>query len=187
MSTTMSPTVPHADRPVASARRTIVLTAAGVVVAGAAASILAVVVTSLGVGEGFAPLRPAVYLPFVAVGVIAAIIGWRIIRARAANPARVLRLLVPAVLLASFIPDAILIITRFIPGTTLAAGLSLSAMHVIVAAVAVPLAQWIAPGRARRSYPTISRNEPSNSGWVRRAPNRRSHSPDSRSAARAAT
>jgi len=57
----------------------------------------------------------------------------------------VLRVLVPVVLLLSFIPDAILIITRFIPGTTLVGGLSLSAMHVIVAAVAVPVAQRIAP------------------------------------------
>ena len=145
MTATLAPTAASAARPVASTRRTVALTAAGVVVAGVATSIVALTVTALGIGDGFAPLRPAVYLPFVAIGVIAAVVGWRIIRSRAANPARVLRVLVPVVLIASFIPDMILILTRFIPGTTLVAGLSLSVMHVIVAAVAVPLAQRIAP------------------------------------------
>ncbi|MES1170690.1 MAG: hypothetical protein ABUL47_08385 [Leifsonia sp.] len=140
-----------ASRAAASPPRTVLLTAAGVLVAGAATSIVAFTVTSLGVADGFTPLRPALYLPFVAVGVIATVIGWRIIRARAKNPAAVLRVLVPTVLLLSFVPDAILIATRFIPGTTLIGGLSLSVMHVIVAAVAVPLAQRIAPVGARRT------------------------------------
>jgi len=149
MTTTLSAVKP-ATRASASTRRTILLTAAGVVVAGAATSIVALTVTALGAADGFAPLRPAVYLPFVAVGVIATVVVWRIVRSRATNPGAVLRILVPAVLLASFVPDAILIVTRFIPGTTLVGGLSLSVMHVIVAAVAVPLAQRIAPVGERR-------------------------------------
>jgi len=52
---------------------------------------------------------------------------------------------IPAVLVASFIPDAVLMITRFIPGTTTLGVLSLSTMHLIVAAVAIPIAQLIAP------------------------------------------
>jgi hypothetical protein len=145
MTTALSAGTGTASRTVASPRRTVVLTAAGVVVAGAATSIVALTVTALGAADDFAPLRPAVYLPFVAIGVIATVIGWRIIRAKAANPAAVLRILVPAVLLVSFVPDAFLIATGFIPGTTLVGGLSLSVMHVIVAAVAVPLAQRLAP------------------------------------------
>jgi DNA-binding transcriptional LysR family regulator len=149
MSTTLSAGPVPATRGVASTRRTVALTAAGVVVAGAATSIVALTVTAIGAADGFAPLRPALYLPFVAIGVIATVIGWRIIRSRTENPVAVLRVLVPAVLLVSFVPDAILIVTRFIPGTTLIGGLSLSVMHLIVAAVAVPLAQRIAPVGAR--------------------------------------
>ena len=151
MTTTFIAGAERADRAVASTRRTVLLIAAGIAVAGAATSAVALTVTALGAADDFAPLRPALYLPFVAIGVIAAVIGWRLIRSRAANPVAVLRVLVPVVLLASFIPDAILIVTRFIPGTTLVGGLSLSAMHIIVAAVAVPLAQRIAPvGTPRR-------------------------------------
>ena len=145
MTATLSAGTEPATSHAASTRRTVALTAAGVVVAGAATTIVALTVTALGVADDFAPLRPALYLPFVAIGVIATVIGWRTIRSRTANPAAVLRVLVPAVLVASFVPDAILIVTRFIPGTTLIGGLSLSVMHVIVAAVAVPLAQRIAP------------------------------------------
>ncbi len=145
MATTLSPTASRTARPAASLGRTVALTAAGVVVAGAATSIVALTAGALGVADGFSPLMPAVYLPFVAVGVIAAVVGWRIVRARATHPLRVLRVLVPVVLVASFIPDTVLMITHFIPGTTLIGGLSLSIMHLIVAAVAVPLAQRIAP------------------------------------------
>lgn len=151
MTATLSPAIGSATRPAASTRRTIALTAAGVVVAAAATSIVALTVTAVGAADGFAPLRPAIYLPFVAIGVIATVIGWRIIRSRASNPAAVLRILVPTVLIASFVPDAVLIVRGFIPGTNLVAGLSLSVMHVIVASVAVPLAQRIAPVGARTS------------------------------------
>lgn len=170
MSTTLSAGARPASRIGASPRRTVLLTAAGVAVAGAATSIVAFTVISLGAADGFAPLRPAIYLPFVAIGVIASIVGWRLIRSRAANPAAVLRVLVPAVLLASFIPDVVLIVTGFITGTTLVGGLALSTMHLIVAAVAVPLAQRLAPVGAARASATISRSEPSNSGCDRRAP-----------------
>ena len=143
--TTVTPAPSASVRPTATAGRTVVLLVAGIVIAGLATSIVALIATSLGAADGFAPLMPAVYLPFVAVGIVAAVVGWRIVRSRAAHPAVVLRVLVPVVLVASFIPDAILLITRFIPGTTLLGGLSLSVMHLVVAAVAVPLAQRIAP------------------------------------------
>ena len=149
MVTTLTPAGSASVQPAATTGRTTGRTAAlivaGIIVAGLATTVVALVATALGGAKGFSPLMPAVYLPFVAVGVVAAVIGWRIVRARAAHPFAVLRVLVPVVLVASFIPDTVLIITRFIPGTTLLGGLSLSAMHLIVAAVAVPLAQRIAP------------------------------------------
>jgi hypothetical protein len=141
----VSPASSAAARPAATAGRTVVLVVAGIVIAGLATSVVALIATALGAAKEFSPLMPAVYLPFVAVGIVAAVVGWRIVRSRAAHPAAVLRVLVPVVLIASFIPDTILIVTRFIPGTTLLGGLSLSVMHLIVAAVAVPLAQRIAP------------------------------------------
>jgi hypothetical protein len=143
--TTVTPAPSASTRPTATTGRTVILIIAGVIVAGLATTVVALIATDLGAAQGFAPLMPAVYLPFVAVGVIAAVVGWRIVRARAAHPAAVLRVLVPVVLIASFIPDTILMVTRFIPGTTLLGGLSLSAMHLIVAAIAVPLAQRAAP------------------------------------------
>jgi hypothetical protein len=133
--------------PRASTRRTIILVVVGIVIAGVATSIVALVAAVLGIAPGFAPLKPAVYLPFVAIGMIAAVVGWRIVGTRATHAAAVLRVLVPAALVASFIPDTLLIITRFIPGTTLLGGLSLSLMHVIVAVVAVATAQRVAPVR----------------------------------------
>jgi hypothetical protein len=143
--TTVTPAPSASIRPAATTGRTVVLIIAGIIVGGLATTVVALIATGLGAAQGFAPLMPAVYLPFVGVGVIAAVVGWRIVRARAAHPAAVLRVLVPVVLIASFIPDTILMVTRFIPGTTLLGGLSLSAMHLIVAAVAVPLAQRVAP------------------------------------------
>ncbi len=143
--TTVTPSASVSTPPAATAGRTAILIVAGIVIAGLATTVVALIASALGAAAGFAPLMPAVYLPFVAVGVVAAVVGWRVVRSRVAHPAAVLRVLVPVVLVASFIPDAILLITRFIPGTTLLGGLSLSVMHLIVAAVAVPLAQHIAP------------------------------------------
>ena len=145
MVTTLTPAGSASVRPAATTGRTAVLIVAGIIVAGLATTVVALIATALGAAAGFAPLMPAVYLPFVAGGVIAAVVGWRVVRSRAVHPFAVLRVLVPVVLVASFIPDSILIITRFIPGTTLLGGLSLSVMHLIVAAVAIPLAQRVAP------------------------------------------
>ncbi len=119
--------------------RTVAFVVSGAVVAGLASSAVALIARALGAADGFAPLMPVVYLPFVAVGLVAGVAGWRIVSSKADRPAAVLRVLVPVVL----------IVTRFIPGTTLLGGLSLSTMHLIVAAVAVLVAQRVAPVRPR--------------------------------------
>jgi uncharacterized membrane protein YtjA (UPF0391 family) len=98
-----------------------------------------------GASTTFAALRPAIFAPFVAIGVIAAYLGWSIIRRRTANPAKVLRVLVPVLLVLSFVPDAILLMTGFIPGATLTGVVALAIMHLIVVAVAVPLNLRLAP------------------------------------------
>ena len=126
--------------------RTALLLAAAVAVAGAANTAISVVAVAAG-AQAFAPLTPPVYLAFTVLGVLAGYLGWRLVRARAQRPARVLRILVPVIVVASLLPNVALAATAFIPGTTLTGVIALSLMHLVVAAVAVPVYQRIAPVR----------------------------------------
>jgi hypothetical protein len=119
--------------------------AAGAVIAIGANTIDAFAAIAAGASPSFAPLWPAVYAPFSAVGVVAAFVGWSIIRRRSSRPGAVLRVLVPVLAVLSFVPDAILLATGFIPGASLTAVLALATMHVVVVAVAVPLCLRLAP------------------------------------------
>ena len=73
------------------------------------------------------------YAPLTAVGVVAGAAGWAAIRRFASRPRSVLRVLVPAVVLVSFVPD-LLILTI---GATLTNVAGLMVMHLAVATVAV--------------------------------------------------
>lgn len=128
-----------------SVPRTAVLLAAAVLVAGAANSVIAVSAIAAGASSTYAPLTLPVYLAFTVVGVLAGYAGWRIIRSRAAQPAHVLRVVVPVALVLSWVPDVILAITQFIPGTNLTGALALGLMHAVVVAVAVPVYARVAP------------------------------------------
>lgn len=128
-----------------SVPRTAVLLAAAVVVAGAANSVIAVSAIAAGASSTYAPLTLPVYLAFTVLGVLAGYAGWRVIRSRAAHPARVLRVVVPVALVLSWVPDVILAIVQFIPGTNLTGALALGLMHLVVVAVAVPVYTRIAP------------------------------------------
>lgn len=129
----------------ASVPRTAVLLAAAIAVAALANSVIAFAAVAAGASSAFAPLTPPVLLAFTAVGVLGGYVGWRIIRRLVARPARVLRVLVPVALVLSWVPDVILAIVRFIPGTTLTGVLALALMHAVVVAVAVPVYLRIAP------------------------------------------
>ncbi len=94
--------------------------------------------TLLDVPTEFQQLNPAVYGPLTVLGAIAGAIGWHLVVARSRNATRVLRLLVPTVLLLSLIPDVLLLLTKSQPGTTTAGVLALMLMHLGVAAAAVP-------------------------------------------------
>jgi len=134
------------SKPLTNRRSSTVLTVgAGVIVTIAAATIDAYSAIAAGADASFAPLTPAVYAPFAALGVIAAYIGWTIIRRRASRPARVLRVLVPVLGVLSFVPDVILAMTGFIPGASLTGVVALAIMHVIVIGVAVPVCLRLAP------------------------------------------
>jgi hypothetical protein len=133
------------DAAPARTRRTAVVLAAGVVVAAAATTVIAL--TGQALGAGFPPLQPLVYLPFVVLGLAAATAGWAIVRARASDPARVLRVLVPVLTVLSLVPDVVLAVTGFIPGTTITGAAALMLMHLTVVGVAVPVLARALPVR----------------------------------------
>jgi len=133
------------SRSTSSVPRTAVLLVAAVAVAGAANSIIAAVAVAAGASSSYAPLMLPVYLAFTVAGVVAGYVGWRVIRNRATNAARVLRVVVPVALVLSWAPDVVLAITQFIPGTNLTGALALGLMHAVVVAVAVPVYARIAP------------------------------------------
>jgi len=128
-----------------SVPRTVILLVAAVAVAGIANSIIALVAIAAGASSSYAPLMPPVYLAFTALGVAGGYLGWRIVRRMVDRPARVLRVLVPVVLVLSWVPDVILAIVQFIPGTNLTGALALALMHAVVVAVAVPVYLRVAP------------------------------------------
>ncbi|MGH8922512.1 MAG: DUF6069 family protein [Actinomycetes bacterium] len=109
-----------------------------IVVAVAANTLVALIAGGLGANSGFAPLTPAVYGGFTAVGVIVGWLGWQIVLRRAARPRTVLIVLVPTVTALSMVPDLLLLALRFIPGADTAAVVALMVMHVVVVALAVP-------------------------------------------------
>jgi hypothetical protein len=127
--------------------RTIAILAGGAAVAILANLVIATVAHAVGASAEFSPLLVFVYAPFTLVGLIAAYLGWRIVRQRARHPAAVLRILVPVLTVLSFAPDTILAITGFIPGASLTAVVALGLMHLVVVAVAVPICARLAPVR----------------------------------------
>jgi len=130
--------------PAATTRRTVLTLLAAIAVAIGAAEIIALAALAAG-ATPFPPLMPFVFGPFAAIGILAGYAGWRIVRRLTAQPRRVLRVLVPAVLALSFAPDIMLLTTRFIPGTTTTGAVALMLMHLAVAGVVVPVSQRLAP------------------------------------------
>ena len=135
---------------VASARtvsvpRTALLLLAAVAAAGLANTVIALAAVAAGAPSSYGPLTAPAYLTFTVVGVLVGYLGWRIVRRSAARPVRVLRVLVPVVLVLSWVPDALLAALQFIPGTTLTGAIALALMHAVVVAVAVPVYARIAP------------------------------------------
>ena len=128
-----------------SAVKTVLILAAAAVIAVGANTIVAIAAVAAGASSSFAPLTLVSYAPFTILGLAAASVGWRIVRARSARPRAMLRMLIPALTVLSFIPDAILLMTGFIPGSSAIAVAALATMHVIVVVVAVLANQRVAP------------------------------------------
>lgn len=128
---------------VTTPRRSARLAAAGILVAAAVIAVgvnalIAAVAVANGAPSDYGPLTFPAFTLFTVLGVAAGWVGWMLVTRRARDPKRTLRMLVPLVTLVTFVPDVLLLVFRFIPGTTTVAVIALMLMHVVVVAVAVP-------------------------------------------------
>jgi uncharacterized protein DUF6069 len=124
-----------AIRPRASSLRV----AGGVVAAAVAASVVNAVIAYLGHAAGapsdFHQLQPSSYVFLTVIGVLAGAAGWAAVRRWSRRPGAALRLLAPAVIAVSLVPDLALLFTG-------ASGLgvaTLMVMHLATGAVALPV------------------------------------------------
>jgi uncharacterized protein DUF6069 len=112
---------------------------AAVVVITIAASVANLVIALVAQAAGADPadyrgLQPASYISLTFLGVVAGVLAWIAVRAKADRPALVLRRLVPAVVLVSLLADVAVGISVGWTGA-----IALGLMHVAVAAIAVPV------------------------------------------------
>lgn len=110
---------------------------AAAVVATALNAVVAAIAHAAGASTQLQALQPPAFATFTFIGVLAGAAGWAIVRARADNPRRVLRVLAPAVVLVSFVPDVLVGATDALPGSGWGGAIALMVMHVVVTAVAV--------------------------------------------------
>lgn len=139
-----------------SLARTILVLAAASVVAILVNALVAVVAVNLGAPSDYGPLTPPAYGLFSVLGVVAGWISWSIVTRRARSPRRTLSWLVPAVLVASFVPNVVLLATGFVPGTSITTVVALMIMHVIVAAAALPAYLYLRPVGAAERLAAVS-------------------------------
>ena len=123
---------------------------AGTVLIGVTAAALgnlmvAALAHAAGASQDFRALHAATFLPLTVIGFLAGAGGWATIRSRSTHPARLLRRVVPAVLLVSFVPDVLVYSGGSMPGTSGGAVLALAVMHVVTAACALPTYQRVLP------------------------------------------
>lgn len=109
---------------------------AAVVVGTLGTAVIAATAHAAGVAHSFSPLHPGTYIAFIVLGVLGGAVGWQLIRAKARQPATLLRTLVPVVVSLSFIPDIAIGITGGFHATW-GGAIALMAAHVVVATAAV--------------------------------------------------
>ncbi|MGW6936509.1 DUF6069 family protein [Lentzea sp. NPDC054927] len=90
-------------------------------------------------------LALAEYAPATVIGILLGTLGWYLVRRSARDPQRVLRVLVPVVVVLSWIPDLGILAA----GATLVNSLALIAMHTVVAVATVPVLSRVLPLRAK--------------------------------------
>jgi hypothetical protein len=85
----------------------------------------------------FMPLTLMSPIVFTVVGVLGAVIVYALVGRFARNPVPLFRRIALITLVISFIPDILMLVTGFNPGTTLANVVVLMLMHVVAWAIAV--------------------------------------------------
>ncbi|MFI9380937.1 DUF6069 family protein [Kutzneria sp. NPDC052558] len=130
---------PHAD---ASTARVLLGIAIAAVVAVALNAVVAFGATALNPNGTHMGLVVIAYAPLTVAGVLAGVLGWAAVRRYAANARAVLRVLVPAVVVLSFIPDFGLLISGMADVVNL---VGLLVMHVVVAVVTVTAVSRLLP------------------------------------------
>ncbi|MFO7169052.1 MAG: DUF6069 family protein [Chloroflexota bacterium] len=87
----------------------------------------------------FLPLTPPPTIAFTFFGVLGAVLVYALVGRFARQPIALFRRIALVVLLISFIPDILMLITGFNPGTTPANVAALMLMHVVAWAISVRL------------------------------------------------
>ncbi|MGI5129606.1 DUF6069 family protein [Pseudonocardia sp. CA-107938] len=104
------------------------------VISGVVNTLISLGAQALGADAGLVMgLQPVTFLVFTLIGALLGGLGWHLVRRRAADPARTLRWLVPAVVAVSLVPDLLVAVSFSAVG-----GIALGLMHLVVAGVAVP-------------------------------------------------
>lgn len=137
--------------PAPSIRRVLLAGGVAAVSTGVVSAGIALASAPLGVPQ-IPQLTPAAVALLSVVASVVGAFGWQLVRRRAADPLRTMRLLVPIVLALSFVPDVLLGVAL---ATTTGAGpvLALALMHVTTISIAVAVYTRVLPV-ARRSAPS---------------------------------
>ncbi|MGW1562288.1 DUF6069 family protein [Streptomyces sp. NPDC002144] len=126
------------------ARRGPLVVAGGVVgavlLSSVANALIAVLAHALGAPDDFDPLKISSYVFLTVLGVLAGSAGWALVRRFSRDPERLLRRLVPSVVVVSFVPDFFKFEDGEVTGVV-----ALLLMHVAVAVIAVSAYRRVMP------------------------------------------
>ncbi|MEU0846167.1 DUF6069 family protein [Streptomyces sp. NPDC005962] len=99
-------------------------------------AVIAATALAAGASDNFQPLQPGAYISFTILGVLVGAAGWALIRRRA-GARRLLKTLVPVVVVISFVPDLAMLVSDFKPHADATGVIALLLMHIAVAAISV--------------------------------------------------
>jgi len=147
MSTRPISSTPPAEavaRQAPSGRDVVLAAVVGAVGATVAAFLVALVAIALGAPDDAQQLQPSAFIPFAVFGAVVGALGWSIVLRRSSSPRRLLPRLVAGVMLVLFLPDVLIAASG---SATWGTAVALMVMHVVVAAVLVPVYARFMPPR----------------------------------------
>lgn len=130
-------------RPRTTTSRIVIAAVTAAVLTSAVNAAIALIAVALG-ATATRQLTPGVDIAFSVLASVVGAIGWTIMDRRTADPRRVLRVLGPAVLLVSFIPDIALGVAT-VASTGIAPILALALMHVTTITIAIAVYARVLP------------------------------------------